>query len=250
MRVKDVMNSPVITIGPSASIAEAARLMLDHKISGLPVVDEAGRLRGIVTEGDFLRRAELGTETKRPRWLEYLMSTGRVAQDYVLSHGREVAEVMHEDPVTCGPEDALDAVVDAMLRHQINRLPVIEGGRLVGIVARADLLRALATLVAGPSPTSVPDWKIAATIETQLRNETWGGSLIEPSVKDGVVILEGKVFDKRQQEAIHVLVENVPGVKSVVDHLLWIEPRTGTILGPIDLIRPEPRTSGHRDDHP
>lgn len=235
MLVKDVMTSPVISIRPTATIAEAARLMLDHNISGLPVVDADGVLRGMVTEGDFLQRSELGTEIRRARWLEYLVNTGKIAEEYVLSHGRRVSEVMQDEPITCRPEDGLDVPVKAMLRHRIKRLPVVDGNRLVGIISRSDLLRVLTPLVE-PAPIGYrSDRQIADAIDAQMKKVVWAGSLIEPSVKDGVVTLEGTVFDKRQQDAIHVLVENIPGVQSVVDRLIWVEPMSGTVLGPVDL---------------
>lgn len=232
--VKDVMRAPVVTIQPTASIAEAAQLMLDRGISGLPVVAADGKLVGIVTEGDFLRRTELDTEIRRPRWLEYFLDTGRLADEYAHAHGRKVEEVMHDDPVTCRPDDPLESVVEKMARRHIKRLPVVEDGRVVGIVARADILRALAPMVVAAQPAGVvPDWQIAETINARLRAEAWPGSLIETTVKDGVVTLKGTVFDKRQQEAMHVLVENVPGVRSVVDDLLWVEPMSATVLGPL-----------------
>jgi CBS domain-containing protein len=229
------MTTPVISVKPSATIAEAARLMLDHSISGLPVVDAHGVLRGMVTEGDFLQRAELGTEIRRARWLEYLVNTGRVAEEYVLSHGRRVGEVMQGEPITCGPDDSLDVPVKAMLQHRIKRLPVVEGNRVAGIISRSDLLRALVPLVEPAGNSRRPDREIADAIEARMKSVVWTGSLIEPNVKDGVVTLEGTVFDQRQQQAIHVLVENIPGVQAVVDRLLWIEPMSGTVLNPTDL---------------
>jgi CBS domain-containing protein len=234
MLVKDVMTSAVITVKPSALIEEAARLMLDHNISGLPVVDAQGVLRGMVTEGDFLQRAELGTEIRRARWLEYLVNTGRIAEEYVLSHGRRVSEVMQDEPITCGPDDRLDVPVKAMLHHRIKRLPVVDGNRVVGIISRADLLRALIPLVEPASSTRRPDQEIADEIKARMKDVVWAGSLIEPSVRNGVVTLEGTVFDQRQQQAIHVLVENIPGVQAVVDRLMWIEPMSGTVLNAAD----------------
>jgi len=234
MLVKQVMNSPAITVLPSATLVEAARTMLDHRISGLPVVDLDGKLRGIITEGDFLRRTEIDTETRRPRWLEYFLDTGRIADEYTHAHGRKVEEVMQTNPITCRPDEPLESIVELMQRRHIKRLPVVENGRVVGVVSRADLVRALLPLLVSLKPQElVPDWKIATTIEACLKAETWPGSLIQTKVKDGVVTLTGTVFDQRQQEAMHVLVENVPGVRSIVDELLWIEPVTATVLGPL-----------------
>jgi CBS domain-containing protein len=233
MLVKQVMHTPVITVLPSATVAEAARIMLDHGISGLPVVDSSGRLRGIVTEGDFLRRTELGTELQRPRWLEYFLDTGKLAEEYAHAHGRKVEEVMRPEPITCRPDESLETIVDLMERRHIKRLPVLENGRVVGIISRSDLLRALLSLVAAITPGElVPDWKISATIDAAMKSQTWAGSLVQTAVKDGVVTLTGTVFDERQQQALRVLVENVPGVKRVIDELLWIEPVTATVLGP------------------
>jgi CBS domain-containing protein len=154
MKAKDVMTRHVVTIAPNASILEALRLMLEHKISGLPVVDEKGNLAGIVTEGDFLRRAETGTERKRSRWFEFLVGPGALAADYVRSHARRVDEVMTTDIHTITEDAPLDDVVALMEKHRIKRLPVMRGGELVRIVSRANLLHALAAIAGEirPSP--------------------------------------------------------------------------------------------------
>jgi CBS domain-containing protein len=154
MKAKDVMTRHVVTIAPNASILEALRLMLQHKISGLPVVDEKGNLAGIVTEGDFLRRAETGTERKRSRWFEFLVGPGALAADYVRSHARRVDEVMTTDIHTITEDAPLDDVVALMEKHRIKRLPVMRGGELVRIVSRANLLHALAAIAGEirPSP--------------------------------------------------------------------------------------------------
>jgi CBS domain-containing protein len=227
------MHFPVITVPPTASVAAAARLMLDRGVSGLPVVDADGKLRGIVTEGDFLRRTELDTEVRRPRWLEFFFDTGRIAEEYTRAHSRRVADIMQAEPFTCRPDDPLESIVETMGRRHIKRLPVVENGRVVGIIARADLLRALAPLVNPGEPETISDAEIALAIERRMKAETWPSSLIETTVKGGVVTLKGTVFDRRQQEAMHVLVENVPGVKQVVDDLVWIEPFSATVVGPL-----------------
>lgn len=131
MQASSIMTSPVIGVEPSASIADAAGLMLSRKISGLPVIRSDGVLVGIVSEGDFLRRGELGTKRKRSRWLEFLVSPGRVAEEYVHANGRRVDEVMSEQVVTTSPESALEDVVELMTRHQVKRIPVVEGGKVI-----------------------------------------------------------------------------------------------------------------------
>ena len=144
MKAKDVMTSPVVSVGPDDSVSEAARIMLQRHISGLPVIDKEGRLVGIVTEGDFLRRAETGTQRRRPRWLEYLLGPGRLADEYTRSHGRKVREVMTADPLTASDDTPLDEIVHTMEKRGIKRLPVLRGTEVVGIVSRANLVHALA----------------------------------------------------------------------------------------------------------
>jgi CBS domain-containing protein len=140
----DVMTRNTLSVGPDASVLEAIRLMVDNHVSGLPVIDERGQLVGILTEGDLLRRGETGTERHRPRWLEILMGPGRLASEYVRTHGRKVDEIMTREPVSVTPKTLLDEIVELMERHRIKRVPVIEGERLVGIVSRADFLHAIA----------------------------------------------------------------------------------------------------------
>ena len=144
MNAADIMTRTILSAGPKTPVAEAIGLMLDNRVSGLPVIDEAGQLVGILTEGDLLRRGETGTERHRPRWLEILLGPGRLASDYVRTHGRKVEDIMTRDPVSVAPETPLDEIVELMERHRIKRVPVLEGEKLVGIVSRADFLRALA----------------------------------------------------------------------------------------------------------
>jgi predicted transcriptional regulator len=134
--------------------------MLQRHISGLPVVDQKGRVVGIVTEGDFLRRAETGTQRRRPRWLEYLIGPGRLADEYTRSHGRKVSEIMTADPLTVTEETSLDEVVRLMEKCQIKRLPVIREQQVVGIVSRANLVHALASVARQIKPTSASDQAI------------------------------------------------------------------------------------------
>src|SRR6516162_527081 len=144
MNVRDVMTPHVISVSPDESVTDAARLMLQKKISGLPVVDDRGNLVGVVTEGDFLRRTEIGTKRQRPRWVEFFIGPGQLAGEYTRFSGRKVRDVMTHDVQTATPETPLSEVVRIMERHHIKRLPVIEDGKMVGIVTRANLLHAMA----------------------------------------------------------------------------------------------------------
>ena len=146
MKVRDVMTRKVLSIEPDANVLQAVRSMLQNKISGLPVVNADGHLVGIVTEGDFLRRAETATERRRPGWLEFLVGPGRLADEYVHTHARKIADVMTRDPHTVTEDTSLEDVVQLMEKHRIKRLPVVRGKLLVGIVSRANLLHALASL--------------------------------------------------------------------------------------------------------
>ena len=174
MQVSEIMSKDVISITPQTPVAHAAKLMLDHHISGLPVVDDAGTLVGIVTEGDFLRRAETGNVRKRSRWLEFLVGPGRLADEYVHTHGRKVEEVMTREVVTVGEQDSLDEVVTLMEKHGIKRVPVLRDRQLVGIVSRANLMRALLVLTRTPATPLPSDRAIHQRIRTAVEQEPWG----------------------------------------------------------------------------
>src|SRR5579864_2402268 len=138
MKVGDIMTQPAITVRPETTIVEAAQLMLQRHISGLPVVDASGAVVGVVTEGDMLRRAETGTERRHRRWLEFVISPGRLAHEYAGAHARRVGEVMTEEVVAVSSQDPLEEAVRLMEQRRIKRLPVVESGRLVGIISRAN----------------------------------------------------------------------------------------------------------------
>jgi len=230
MKATDIMTSQVITVTSDASVLEAARLMLQNRIIGLPVVDSHGQLVGIVTEGDFLRRAETGTERRRARWHEFLLGPGRLASDYVHSHGRRVEEVMSPDPRTVDENTPLDEVVHQMERHHIKRLPVMRDDRLVGIITRANLVRALASLVREAPPAQADDQAIRERVLAELDRQPWKPIDVSVVVRQGEVDLSGIITDERQRQALIVAVENVPGVKAVHDHVAWVEPMSGMVL--------------------
>jgi len=231
MKASDVMSRNIISVDRDATIAEAIRLMLDNRISGLPVIDAAGRVIGILTEGDLLRRSETGTERHRPRWLEILMGPGRLAGEYVRTHGRKVEEIMTRDLVSVTPDTPLDEVVALMERRRIRRVPVLDGGVPVGIVSRTDLLRALARTLEEQQVTAGGDNEIRKRILAELAKVSWvprDGLAI--TVADGIVGLDGVILDEKEREALRVAVENVPGVRAVEDRLVWVEPVSGTII--------------------
>ncbi|HEY4040652.1 MAG TPA: CBS domain-containing protein [Rhodopila sp.] len=164
MIVADVMTRNCVTIAPHATVEEAAKLMLSKHISGLFVVEKDDKLVGVVTEGDLLRRDELGTQRNRPWWLRLLASPARQAADFTRAHGRHVRDVMTEEVLSIAQDATLEDVVDTMERHRIKRLPVIADGRVVGVVSRADLLRALIGRVRNVAPLAVDDRSIRTAV--------------------------------------------------------------------------------------
>jgi len=230
MRVADVMTRQVITIEKDAPIQRAIRLLLQHRISGLPVVDADGQLEGIVTEGDFLHRAETGTQRRRPRWVEFLIGPGKLASEYVQAHGRTVADVMTTSAYTVDEDTSLEDVVRLMEKYRVKRFPVVKGGRVVGIVSRANLLRALASVAAEVPAADGNDAAIRDSFFAELARQPWAPrTSINPVVRNGVVELWGNIFDEREREALRVMAQNLPGVKAVQDHLVWVDPASGFI---------------------
>ena len=233
MKAADVMTRRVVTIDVDAPIAQAARLMTEHRISGLPVLDAAGRLVGIVSEGDFLRRTETGTEVRRPRWVQFLLSPGRLADEFVRTHARRVGEVMTPDVATVTESTPADEIVRLMERRRVKRVPVLRDGRMVGIVSRADLVRALAGLMTEAPPATMDDTALRDRVLAELEKQSWAPRIgVNVMVRNGVVDLWGTITDERERQALCVACENVLGVKAVRDHLCWIEPMSAWLIEP------------------
>jgi CBS domain-containing protein len=232
MKARDIMTARVVTIHDDAPVDEAARLMLQDDISGLPVVDRAGKMVGIVTEGDLLRRVEAGTEKRRPRWLEIMKDPGALAAEYVRSHSRIISEVMTRNVVTAGEDTPLEEVVLMMERLGIRRIVITRGKEPVGTIARSNLLQALAKLGPDAAPAPAADGAIRERILSEMAALTWMPSAtVNPLVRFGVVDLHGFIFDERERAALRVLAENVPGVSRVRDHLVLATPYSGMVPG-------------------
>ena len=222
MKVSEIMTRTVVSISPGASISEAVKLMLKNHISGLPVIDKEGKLIGILTEGDLLRRSETGTERRRSRWLDALFGPGDAADAYVHSHGRRVKDVMTRDPITVRESTPLHEVVHLMERRNIKRLPVVRAGKVVGIISRANLIRALAGLHREARASKRTDSAIRNRILAEIGKQDWAYSaFVDVTVRKGVVDLWGTITDLPQRDALRVLAENTPGVKKIEDHLRW-----------------------------
>ena len=227
MNVAALMSTNLVSVLPSTTLADAVRIMLAHNVSGLPVLESDGRLVGMITEGDLLRRTELESEGKQPSWLKAFLMPSSVAADYIATHGRHVSEVMTSHPISVSPVTDLAAVSQLMLHKHVKRLPVLEAGRLVGIISRSDVLRALARkLIEVPEERS--DDEIGAYIKNELAHAKWAPkSSIKVEVKEHVVNLEGTIFSDEERQAVIVIAENAPGVKEVQDHLTFIDPGSG-----------------------
>ena len=231
MKASDVMTSRIISVEEDAPVTKAIRLMLQNRISGLPVTGKDGALVGIVTEGDFLRRSEIGTQRHRRRWLEFLIGPGRLADEYVHASGRKVEDVMTREPITVPEDTPLDQIVELMERRRVKRLPVVRDGHVVGIVSRANIMHALVSLaVEAKAPAAAAtDAGIREKILAECDKQPWE-PLVNVVVRDGVVQLWGALTDERERQALIVAAENVPGVKAVHDHLVWVEPTSGFAL--------------------
>lgn len=230
MRAHQIMSRNVVTVTPQTKIVDAANSMLMHRISGVPVLGSDGRLVGIVSESDFMRRVEIGTERKRGRWLKLLLGPGEAASEYVRARGRKVAEVMTPDPITATEDMTLEEVVQLMETKNVKRLPVVHDNRLVGIVSRANIVHAVADLARDiPDPTADDD-HIRNRIITAIEKQDWTPFGLNVTVRDGVVQLNGVITAQASRAASIVAAENVEGVITVHDHLCWVEPMSGMYL--------------------
>lgn len=236
MQVKDAMTTPVVSVAPDATVAEAIALMTGHRISGLPVIDARGALAGMVSEGDFLRRTENGTLGDRPGWLETFIFPGAAAERYARTHARHVREVMTRDVAWISQEAPLHEAVAMMEARGVKRLPVLAGETVAGIISRADVLRTLAGLISARTAPGLADPVIRQGILAALQAENWAPvATFDVGVQQGVVSLSGVISDERQRAAVRALVENVPGVVALHDHLVWVEPFSGmTMASPED----------------
>jgi CBS domain-containing protein len=221
MRATDVMTSEVITLGEDASVQEAAKLMAEHGISAVPVIDRESRVVGMVSEGDLLHRAETGTERRRSWWLEMVASTNQLAGEYVKSHSGKVKDVMTRDVVSVTEQTPVADIAVLLETNRIKRVPVLRGGKLAGIVSRANLVRALAmTINERPSGAEADDRAIRDRLLAELKAQKWAEvSPANITVKDGIVHLWSSYYSDQEKRALVVAAESIPGVRRVEDHM-------------------------------
>jgi CBS domain-containing protein len=230
MRAHQIMTRPVISVTPDTKVADAANTMLQKHISGLPVVDADGKLVGIVSEGDFIRRSEIGTQRKRGRFLKFILGPGKAAADFVHEHGSKISEIMTSEPLTITEDTPLETIVELMEKHNIKRLPVMRADKIVGIVSRSNLLQAVASLAKEiPDPTADDDHIRNRVIDAIEKND-WCPFGLSVIVRDGIVHLSGVITEERSRKAAIVAAEGVTGVVKVHDHLCWVDTMSGMYL--------------------
>jgi CBS-domain-containing membrane protein len=221
MKASDIMSTDVVTVGRNATVQEVANLLVNHRISGVPVVDANGHVVGLVSEGDLLRRADAGTGHERSWWLKLLMGSEGLAREYIHEHSREVADVMSREVFTAAPDTPVADLAEILEKHRIKRLPIVKDGKLVGIVSRANLLHALVSLRNDIPAKPVADSELREAILARMRAEPWiGTSLVNVTVASGTADMWGIVDTLAEKKALRVLVETTSGVTAVNDNII------------------------------
>jgi CBS domain-containing protein len=221
MRAIDVMVRDVVTVRPDTDVADAIKLLSEHDVSALPVVDEASNLVGMLSEVDLIHRAEIGTEKHRPWWLEAVTGATTLAEEFAKSHGKKVGEVMTTGVISVTEETPLSEIAALFERKRIKRVPVVKDGKLVGIVSRSNLIQALASVVGNIDQHDETDRRIRLDLLSRLREQSWtdfGSRNI--TVSDRVVHLWGLVGSEAERKALLALAEGVPGVSRVSDEMI------------------------------
>ncbi len=220
MQAKDIMTTPVVSVSDTSTVQEVATILLERRISAVPVIDSSGNVVGIVSEGDLMHRAEAGTGRHRSWWLSLFADKRTLAHEFVKEHSRKVSDVMTRNVVTAAPEAQLSVIAHVLEKNRIKRVPIIEDGKLVGIVSRANLLRALATLQESKSTFSVEDSAIREAILARLEKEPWSPSMVNVTVQNGVVDIWGIANSESEKTAARVAAEVTKGVVAVKDNVV------------------------------
>ena len=219
MKARDVMTLHVITVGPDMNVRAVANTLIKNNISAVPVVGIDCKLLGIVSEGDLIRRAETGTEIRRSRWLDLFASSNSLAADFAKSHAQKAKDVMTRDVITATPGTRLRTIANLLEKHRVKRVPIVEDGRVVGIVSRANLVQVLAGPKAEALEAERTDADLRQAILGELQSRPWGKRPINVVVQGGVVDLWGFVDNEEEKKAIRITAEATPGVRNVNDHL-------------------------------
>lgn len=218
MQAKDVMTSPVLTVAPETAVTEVAKLLLERHISAAPVVDEAGQLLGIVSEGDLMRRPESGTERRPSWWLTLISDPQDEARHFLKSYGLRARDVMSRNVVTVPESAPLQEVAILLEKHRIKRVPVVRDGKVLGIVSRANLLQAL---VAQPKPAALEadDVKLKKAVQDAIQATGARTLYVNVVVAEGIVHLWGVAHTEEEKQAMCVAAEGVPGAREIRERI-------------------------------
>jgi CBS domain-containing protein len=227
MQAKDIMTRDVVTVPPSASVREAAKLMTERRLSGLPVVTSDGRPVGMLTASDLLHRVETGTERRQSWFSGFFTNPDEMARQYAKAHGLKAHEVMSRHVITVRDDASLSEVAEVLDRNGLKRVPVVRDGVLVGIISRSDLVRVLSQTSIGQPVASSDDAALQHAIWQEIRKQKWLDSgYVNVIVKDGVVEAWGMIPSQDQRNALLVLIEEAAGTAKVEDHLTIGTPNT------------------------
>jgi CBS domain-containing protein len=230
MKAQDIMTREIATVRPETSVREIAALMMEKNISGVPVVSENGAILGIVSEGDLLHRAEVGTERKHKWWFRIFADSDAAAREYAKAHGLSARDIMSRHVISVRDDADLRDVADILDSQRIKRVPVLHDGRLVGIISRRDLVRALSQVQGSIAPVKLDNAALHKTLRDRFKSQSWlNDAYINVAVTDGVVELWGLVVSDDQHRALRTLVEETPGVRRVEDRLTVAGPLRGGV---------------------
>ena len=220
MKAQDIMTTDVVTVVPSTTVHHIATLLVAMRIGAVPVVSEDNDVVGIVTESDLLHREEIHTEHKRKWWFELFADAKTQAREFVKTHGLRAEQVMSRVVTAVSPDADIADVADMLDARKIRRVPVTDNGKLVGIISRADIVRALAQAKVPIPVSSIENGTLQKVIQDEIKKQPWiNATYVSLIVNDGVVELTGFVDTPEQQSTLRVLVEGVPRVKAVVGNL-------------------------------
>src|SRR5262245_29377985 len=230
MKAEDIMTREVGTVRPESSVREIAALMMEKNISGVTVVSDDGAIVGIVSEGDLLHRAEVGTERKHKWWFQFFADSDAAAREYAKAHGLLARDVMSRYVISVRDDADLRDVADILDSHRIKRVPVLHDGHLVGIISRRDLVRALSQVPVSNTSVKLDNSALHKTLRDRFKSQSWlNDAYINVAVNDGVVELWGLVVSADQHRALRTLVEETPGVRRVEDRLTMAGPLRGGV---------------------
>ncbi len=221
MKAKDIMTATVISVPQTATVEDATELMLAHHVSALPVTDTDGKLVGLISEGDLMRRVRDKEEPRRSWWLDLFRGTGESAQDFVKARSHKVSDVMTPDVIGVDEDTSVGTIARLLERHRIKRVPVTRHGAIVGIVSRSNLLHALSTIGDDtfPEPPQC-DRDLRGRIETALKEvPVITVNLINFKVEAGYISVWGVVDSDFEENAVRVAIENVSGVRGIEMHV-------------------------------